>query len=189
MSHTTHIVLRDVRCVYPRLFKPEEYMGKSNYSIGLLLPEGSDALRIVKQAVLDAIKGEYGAEKATAMAKRFAGSHTTWPIKAYGEDGDCYMIQPKRGAEKGKPKVLDRRKQDILEGNVIFGGCWVNASVDVFCYTQNGGGVTTYIRGVQFIREDAPLSGAAANCEADFEDLGDDGSQEQAQDDGGDLPF
>ena len=39
MSHTTHIVLRDVRCVYPRLFKPEEYMGKSNYSIGLLLPK------------------------------------------------------------------------------------------------------------------------------------------------------
>ena len=119
------------------------------------------------------------------MAKRFSESRTTWPIKKYGEDGDCYMIQPKRGAEKGKPRVLDRRKQDILEDNIVYGGCWVNASVDVFCYTQNGGGVTTYIRGVQFIREDAPLSGAAANCEADFEDLGDDGSQEQAQDDGG----
>lgn len=181
MGTTAHVVLRDVRCVYPRLFKADEYMGKSNYSIGLLLPEGSENLKKVQQAIAEAVKGEYGEQKAGALLKKFAGSRTTWPIKTYGED-EGLMIQPKRGVEKGKPKVLDRRKNEITEDNVIYGGCWVNASVDVYCYTSNGGGVTTYIKGVQFVREDAPLAGSAANCEADFEDLGDDGSADEGDD-------
>lgn len=99
------------------------------------------------------------------------------------------MIQPKRSAEKGAPRVLDRRKNPIENEGVIFGGCWICASVDVYCYTQNGGGVTTYVQGVQLVREDAPLAGSAANnCEADFEDLGDSGPVSTDTDDE-DLPF
>ena len=185
MGKSIRVVLTDVRCIYPRLFRADEFMGKKNYSIGLLLPEGSANLKKVQQAILDAVREEYGSEKANGMAKKFSASKNTWPIRVR-EEGD-YMIQPKRNEEKGAPKVLDRRKNLVTDESKVFGGCWVNASIDVYCYTQNGGGVTTYLNGVQFIREDAPLSGSAASCEQDFEDLGDDGATDTADD--GDLPF
>ena len=188
MGKSIRVVLSNTRCIYPRLFKADEYMGKSNYSIGLLLPEGSENLKKVQQAILEAVREEYGSEKANALVKKFAGSRTTWPLKKRDaeDDSEGYMIQPKRSEEKGKPKVVDRRKNPITEDGVIFGGCWVNASIDVYCYSNNGGGVTTYLNGVQFVKEDAPLAGSAASCEQDFDDLGDDGSVEG---EGEDLPF
>lgn len=189
MGKSVRVVLRNVRALYPRLFRAEEFMGKTNYSCGFLLEPDSAEYKAVCDAIQKAVAEEYGAQKAPALLRKFAGSRNTWPLRKQDEEqGGCWIIQPKRAESKGRPKVYDRRKNLTDDESLVYSGCYVTVSLDVYCYTQNGGGVTSYLNGVQFVRKGAPLSGSAASCEQDFDDLGEDPDEAGTADDG-DLPF
>ena len=69
---------------------------------------------------------------------------------------------------------IDQKRQNIpADRGLPYGGCWVNVSIDVSCYTKSGGGVTAYLNGVQLVKEDAPLgAGATAgSCRNDFDEI------------------
>lgn len=171
MPKTVKAMLRDVRCVFPKLFAAEEWNGKSNYSVGLLLPRESDALKTLMAAIRKAIADEYGESEVDKRIKQFAGNRTTWPIKEL-DDGQL-QITPKRKDDKGAPTVIDRKRNNIPAGDLPYGGCWLNVSIDVYVYSKNGGGVTTYLRGVQLVREDSRLDGGvgAPASKDEFDDL------------------
>lgn len=187
MANSEKILLKNIRCLYPKLFVPEEYQGVKRYSIMLPIEAGSENERKLMKAIDDTVNSRFPG-KAEAMIKRFKGSKTTWPIR---DRDDGIYIQPKRKEQNGAPVVVDQRKQNIpATSGLPFAGCWVNAVVDVFCYSSNGGGVTTYLEGVQLVRTDAPLSGApsAQACRDDFEVLeGADDAQTSDDDEG--YPF
>lgn len=171
MSKSVRIMIPNVRCNFPKLFQPEEFMGKRTYSIGLMLPEGSPVVGLIEDAAIKAAEAAYPG-KGEAMVRRFKGSKTTWPLKSMA-DGS-WMITPKRKEEQGAPIVFNQRKQLIpASDGKPYAGCWVNVSADVFCYTKSGGGITCYLNGVQLVKEDAPLDGSAtaASCKDDFEDI------------------
>lgn len=171
MAKSVRIMLSNVRCNFPKLFVAEEFMGKKNYSIGLSLPAGSPLIDKIEKAARESIDAQFPG-KVDAMLKKFKGSRQSWPIREM-DDGSFY-VNPKRKEEQGAPLVLDQRKNLIpADRGVPYAGCWVNASVEVFCYNKNGGGVTMYLNGIQLVKEDAPLSGAstASSCKDDFEAL------------------
>lgn len=185
MASTIKCVLKDVRCVYPKLFAADEFMGKKRYSVGLLLPKDSEAFATVKNAITEACRAQWG-DKAADKIKSFQGSKQSWCLKSF--DDDTMLITPKRAEERGKPIVLDQHANDLApESGELYGGCYVNCSFVVSAYNKNGAqGVTAFLNGVQLVREGDPLSGAgsAASCRADFEDLGSTGGKsEQASGD------
>lgn len=185
MSNAQRIMIKNVRCLYPKLFVPEEYQGVKRYSIQLPIEAGSENEKKLMKAIHDAVENRFPG-KSDAMIKRFKSSKTTWPIR---DNEDGIYIQPKRKEVNGAPAVVDQRKVDLPKSSGLpFGGCWVNCSVDVFCYSNNGGGVTTYLNGVQLVREDSPLSGApsARACKDDFDVI--EGADDNVAE-GEDFPF
>lgn len=178
MASTKRIMISNVRCTFPKLFVAEEYMGKTNYSIGLIIPADHPALKAIEAAALEIAEARYPG-KGDGMVRRFKQSKTTWPLKALDDGG--FQLTPKRKVEQGAPTVLDQKKQNLpASSGLPYAGCWVNCSVDLFCYTKSGGGITAYLNGVQLVREDAPLGGGAtaASCRDDFEVIEDAGGME-----------
>lgn len=171
MSKSVRIMVKNARCQFPKLFQAEEYMGKKNFSIGLLLPADSANLKAIEAAASEAAESAFPG-KGPAMLKKFRGSRTTWPVKEL--DDGSFIITPKRREEQGAPLVMDQKKQIIpADAGKPYAGCYVNASIDVFCYTKNGGGITAYLNGVQFVKDGEPLGvgATAASCKDDFEEL------------------
>lgn len=179
-NRSTRLVLKNVRCIYPKLFTPEEYQGKSRYGITLLLPKDSEQLEQVGGAIKRLLTDVYGSDAARKL-QSFKGSKQSWPLKALDDGG--FTLNPKRHADKGAPIVLDqaKRKLEPTDGRP-YGGCWVNVSLDVYAFDKAGAqGVTTYLNGVQLVREDEPLAGAgsAASCADDFESLENTGGSQE----------
>lgn len=171
MSKSIRVLLKNVRCQFPKLFVADEFMGKRTFSVGLLLPAGDPALKVIEDAALKAAEAQYPG-KGEAMLRRFRQSKTTWPVRSLDDGG--FLITPKRKEEQGAPMVFNQRKQLIpADAGLPYAGCWLNVSADIFCYTKSGGGITCYLNGVQLVREDAPLGGGAtaASCKDDFEDI------------------
>lgn len=165
------IMIRNARCVFPKLYTAEEYMNKKNFSIGLLINADSENLATIEKAIRAAVEAAYPGD-ADKMLKRFKKSNQTWPLKEL-EDGG-YSITPKRKEEQGAPTVLDQKKHNIpADAGKPYAGCYVNCSIDVFCYTKNGGGVTSYLNGVQFAKDGEPLGAGAtaASCRDEFDEL------------------
>lgn len=173
MAKSVRLMIKNVRCNFPKLYVAEEFKGKKNYSIGLMIPTGSPIIEQIEKAAKESIGAQYPG-KIEAMFKRFKGSRNTWPIREL--DDDTFIVSPKRKEENGAPIVMDQKKNLLpADSGLPYAGCWVNASVDVFCYNKEGGGVTMYLNGVQLVKEDAPLSGVvpATACKDDFDAIDD----------------
>lgn len=180
MSNNSHFVLKNVRCIFPKLFVAEEFGGKMRYSVGLLIEKDSPQHKRILEAIREVVVARFGENAAAAKMRQFSQNKTTWPLRET-DDGN-FLITPKRMQEKGAPVVLDQRRQNIpIDANLPYAGCWINVSMDIYCYQSNGGGVTSYLNGVQLVKEDAPLAGAgsAINCRDEFDDLGDVGDDSE----------
>lgn len=189
MSKSVRLILRDVRCVWPKLFRPDDFKGKRKFSVSLIITKGSENEKKLYAAIRKAVVEQYGPADSEARLRKFKQTGVTkFPIKPYGDTEDL-MITPKLDAEKAPngPKVLDQHKKDIPleQESRIQPGYWLNASVDVFCHNKEGGGLAFYLNGVQLVREDALLAGASSveTCGDDFEDLGDTGVEEAGEED------
>lgn len=186
MAKSIKCVLKNVRLSFPKVFVPEEYMGKTRYSVQCVMAaddtENVDKLnKAIEQAVESAFPG-----KTEAKIKQFRGSKTTWPIKQL--DDGFIAVSPKRDETKGAPVVVDKKKQIIPASdsmNKVYGGVYANVLIDVYCYATNGGGVTTYLNGIQSLETGAPFGGAptATQIVNEFDDVSDTG----AEDDNSDL--
>lgn len=173
MASSVKVIAKNVRCVYPKLFEADDFMGKKRYSIGLLIPKESEQAKQIKAAIMEAAKAQWG-DKAADKIKSFQGSKQSWCLRDYDEN--TYQVNAKRAAERGVPAVVDQHKNDLTQDSGLpYGGCWVNASIVLSAYNKNGAqGITCFLNGVQLVKEDEPLSGSgsAAAVKKDFDDLG-----------------
>lgn len=178
MAKSYRVILKEVMCNWPTLYVAEEYMGKKRYSVQLHFEPDSDNHKALLKAIEEAVESAHPG-KSEAMLKRFKGSRTTWPIRELDDGG--LTVTPKRNEDKGAPLVLDQKKQVIpADRGLPYAGCIVNCSLDVFCYAPNGGGVTTYLNGIQLVKEGTPLGGAptVGSTMSDFDDISTDSSDE-----------
>lgn len=189
MSKSVRLVIRNARCVWPKLFRAEDYRGKKKFSVGLIIQKGSDNEKKLMAAIKQAVAEQYGPSDVESRLKKFKQTGVTkLPVKPYGDEGDL-LITPKLDAEKAPngPKVLDQHKKAIPpeQESRILPGYWLNASIDVFCHNKEGGGIAFYLNGVQLVKEDTVLAGASSveTCGDDFEDLGDTGVDEAGDED------
>ena len=157
MARYKQVMLEGV-CTFPKLFVPEEYNGVKQWSCGVILTD--EAKERFLKAAHQVIEETAGADKVEALLRKFKGSRQSWPLREL--DDGAFSISSKRKEDKGAPIVIDQKKQMIPStAGKPYAGCQIKMLVTVYFYDKNGGGVTTYLEGVQFVADGTPLSGGS----------------------------
>ena len=174
------VSLTNVRISFPELFtaKAGRMSPKKNYGASFLIPEGSKQKAAIDKVVLE-LATEAWKTKAEKTIQQLQTSNQTsawWEgsLKEYdGYDGN-WILSAKRGEDKGRPTVVDRKGSPVNEGDgVIYGGCYVNAKVDIWIQDNEfGKGIRAVLLGVQFVK-DGDSFGASTPRAVEFEALED----------------
>lgn len=200
------IVLKDVRLAFPDLWKPGEPMPNSasgpKFGGQFIFAPDSEAAKLCQQALLGVATEKWGQNAQAVLQdlgkdKKFlrrgdSNLAKDGTVRA-GFAGMLYASaknkqQPAiiaRNFINGQPVFLTEHGQGmqnnrVIEGQVFkvpYGGCYVNATIDVYAMDKPGQGksVNASIVGVQFLRDGEAFAGGGASA-SEFEDLGDDGA-------------
>ncbi len=177
------VILQNVRLgPFPDLHTAKQYQGKGafNYKVTLLVDKKSQVAKDILAAYQEVAK-EAWQEKANARLEEFKGNK----LMTFILDGDktadkgghagCLVVSAKKKQEDGRPEVRARNKQLLAAGDdgYPYGGCYVNAVLEVWAQTKENPGMRCKVLGVQFVKDgDAFIAGSKAS-EDDFEDLSD----------------
>lgn len=187
------VKLKKLRASYPQIFEAKPF-DESNpnsdrsYKIDLRIEKtDKETLDQLNKAMIAAVKETY-AEKAPAMFKAFKADVKNFPLK----DGDevlnkqgepiapgCYVLRAKRREADGAPGAFDNvagpngkpKALDKSSAGRIYGGCYVNASVDIWAQKSKHQGVRCTLLGVQFKEDGEPFAGSPVASADDFESL------------------
>lgn len=165
MPTPTNVTTGIVRLSYVNLFKPRAQSegGEAKYSVCLLIPKSDTA-------TVKAIKDACEAARLASAAK-FNGKvpdKLKLPIHdgdgempnggAYGEEcKGCWVMN---ASSKLKPKVVDRRVNEIIDETLVYSGCYARAALNFYAYNMSGNrGIACGLNMVQKVRDGEALGG------------------------------
>ncbi len=174
------MLVSNVRLIYPKLFVPyknEEDKKDPNksgkYMANFWLPKNDPQVAVVKAEIKRKVEKELGPK-----AQAFYTAYINDKKDCFFRDGDAvlngngdpsspgnYIIAARRREEDGAPSVVNGRKEKISPSDgLIYSGCYVNASLDVWIQAKGDyKGIRCKLVGVQFFRHGEPLGGAPAS--------------------------
>jgi hypothetical protein len=175
---TGRIMLNNVRLSFPSLWEAEAFKpgDKPKFKATLLTPQEGDLRKKVDGKILAVLteyfKGDAVKAKKTLAAIQGNANKFCW------QDGDTksYDGYPGMMALSAKsdvrPSVFDGQKVPLTEKDgKPYAGCYVNASIELFVYNQQGIGLSAQLRGVQFLKDgDAFAAGRPADSD-EFEEV------------------
>lgn len=161
-----------VRLSYAHLFQPaEDLSGHEKYSASLIIPKGSNTVSIYK----DHVKTLLADPEAKAILKNLSGV----------DDGDekrpdddayakAYYVNAKANTDH-RPKILDRDRNEIVDPEEVYSGCYVQAVLTLYVYNTSGNkGIGVSLNAIRKIKDGDRLAGTVVS-ESDWDDslLGD----------------
>ena len=170
------IKLQNVRLSFPGLFKAEPFQpgDEPKFKATFLIEKGSDNDKAVQKAISETAALKWGAAKAPKIVDGIRGNSNRFGY----QDGDTKPYDGYEGMmaltakNTKRPLTLHSDKSPVTEADgVIYAGCYVNASVEVFCYETPGQGVSFSLGGVQFVKKGDAFGGGASASEDDFDAL------------------
>lgn len=183
------VVLKNVRLSFPDLWVAKEFKegdGRPRYSATFLVEPGSDNDKNIRAAIKIEAEAKWG-KKADAMIKSIENHsgkfcYLDGNIKEYDGYEGMFYLAAHRQENQGAPKVVDKDKSELqAKDGKPYGGCFVNASVDVYAQTGDFPGIRASLIAVQFAADGPAFSSAPATDE-DFDDLS---SDDETEDDFG----
>lgn len=185
MSQNTNITikLRNVRLSFPNLFTARTQPGAApgstpKFGASFLLNKKTHATQIAEiERAVELLMKEKKWAKATVKsvpmveASSKINSKTGEPYDGYDDDtmsvNANHTKRPLVVALDGSPLVESDGKP--------YGGCYVNANVDIYAYDKNpqhGRRICCSLRSVQFVKDGQAFGGGAAiNAENEFSDV------------------
>ena len=165
------VLLKNVRLSFPSLFKTEVYGGEDTekYAATFLIPKSdTKTVTAIEQACKAALVEKYGEGK---IPKGFKLPLVDGDDKEYQGYADCVYI---KANTKKRPTLVNRDKTPIVEEDgILYGGCYVNASIDVWVMDNSyGKKVLASLNAIQFVK-DGEAFGSKSEGADDFEDLDD----------------
>jgi len=173
------VKIMKVRLSFPDIFDAVQYQGAGafRYNASFLIVPGSDNDKQVKAAILAAAKEEFR-EKATAVLASLQGNSNKYcylsgDTKEYDGYQGMMVLSSHRRQTDGRPLVIDEQKRplDISDGKP-YGGCYVNATVDIYAQPGKNSGIRCGLQGIQFAADGDAFGGAKPGKVEDFDDLG-----------------
>ena len=175
------IMLRNVRLSYEHIFTPSKFddTQEAKYSATLIIPKDHADLPAVKRAFYEAGQEQFAADfngkgwpKGYTCGLKDADKETNALGEILAEKNPayagCYILEAN---STRRPVAVDRRKAAVTEDDdVIYSGCYVNASLAAAGYTYGKvkKGVKCYLNGVQFVKDGERFGSDAS---ADFDSL------------------
>lgn len=174
------VMLHNVRIAFPVLETPEKFKGetgKPRYSATLLIEKGSANEKKVEAALIAC-----AAEKWPSTKPEVAVTSVKASGKCAFKDGDAkaeydgfagMMSLAAHSQASAPPTLLDGQK-NVLPRNtgVIYAGCYVNASVEIWALDKSkgyGNQLNANVRGLQFYADGDSFSAARPADAGDFE--------------------
>lgn len=168
-----------VRFSYCNIFRSRVFTDgqEAKYSMCVLVPKKHKALlKKLQDAIDQAI--EDGKEKYNWTDKQVKGLHICL------RDGDEERADEApeyeemmffNASSKNKPGIVDADRNEVLDPDEVYSGCWGRVSVNFYPYDNHGNrGIGAGLNNVQKIKDGERLGAARASAEADFDDDGED---------------
>ena len=167
----TKVITGKCRASYVHLFEPHSSNGgKAKYSVSLIIPkDDTDTVEKINVAI----------KEATENGRPKWGGKIPPNLKIPLRDGDderpddpvyknCYFIN---ATTDDRPGVVDRRRIPIIDPTVIYSGCYIRASINLYPFNSNGNrGIACGLQNVQFWADGDPLNGRV-RAEDEFDAL------------------
>ena len=165
----TDIVTPPCRLSFPSLFeKSATFRGSDDkkYQASLLLPPEVD-LKPFYACMEAAMLAKFGKPIKLPASKNPVKNCDEKDLDGYDEG--WHYINCKSGYQ---PNVLDQKRQEILDPERIFAGCWVRMHLSAFAWDHptGGRGISFSLNSVQLVREGERLDGRRGGADV-FEDI------------------
>lgn len=168
------VVMKDVRLSFPKLFEATQFKGTGalRFESAFLVDPESEAHKLLEAAIEAVGKEKWGAKSASVI-KRVRSSKQTCcyvPGEMTGreENEGLFVLTGNRKAKDGPVGLFDADKTPIKTDNGrIYGGCFVNASVDIWAQDGEYTGIRCTLIAVQFARDGDAFGGTVAKSTGD----------------------
>lgn len=177
------VKLVDVRISFCQsIFEAEQYQGKGpfRHSASFLIEPGSANDKAIRAAILAAAKEKWtkagAAEKQIEAMKGNSNKfcYQNGDLKDYDGYQGMWYIGSHRKSQDGPPLVIDRNKAPLTaQSGKPYGGCYVNATIDIYAQDGENSGIRSGLLAIQFNRDGDSFGGAGKGKVDDFDDLGD----------------
>ncbi|MDC9591893.1 DUF2815 family protein, partial [Xenorhabdus sp. XENO-10] len=113
--------------------------------------------------------------KAEGIIKSIRGNNMRFNFRDGDDKSDydgyagCMFIS---ASNKARPLVIDRDRTPLTaQDGRPYSGCYVNATISIFAYENNGKGISASLSGVQFLRDGDAFAGGGVASVDDFDDI------------------
>lgn len=183
------VKLKNVRVSYPEFWEPKSVNGgKPRYGATYIIPQDHPQVAELRKAVKDVAIEKWNNKAAAIVAglkeKDAIAFHERERKNAEGDVVEgfagCFYLS---AYSKNKQEIIDRNKAQLgpADGKP-YGGCYVNAVVELWCQDdENGKRINAALGPVQFVKDGPAFAGGKKIAANDaFDDLGDLGDEEEA---------
>lgn len=176
MKNPLKVVLGKHRVSYVHVKTPTSFEegGDSKYDTTFLIPKNHPDVSKIKAAIKEA----YDTNKDATFGGRPLSSPKMWnPLR----DGDEWLedhpeakeyegVYFLKAASKSQPAVYDADKQDILDLDEVYSGCYCRGVIVCYPFSKKGNmGFGFFLNSLMKIEDGEPLGGAGASAD-DYED-------------------
>lgn len=170
----TKVITGKVRFSYVNIFRSRSFREgqDAKYSICLLIPK-TDKVTIAK------IRKAIDAEIEEGIASKWGGKKPK-NLKLPLRDGDDERADEAPEYEgmfflnansDTKPGIVDKDRNEILDPDEVYSGCWGRASINFFPFDSKGNrGIGVGLNNIQKLQDGERLGAARASAEDDFGD-------------------
>lgn len=174
------VILKDVRLAFPQIWEAKPFPGQKDaapkFNCALLFPKDHEAFKLTMDAIVAVAKEAKPQDwedflssiKGNSNKMCFIDGNTKKTNDGY--EGN-YALS---AGSKTRPTIIDRDKSPLVQADGRpYGGCYVNAIVDIWCQTKTYPGIRCTLQGLQFFRDGDAFSGSAPADPDEFADLSD----------------
>ncbi len=170
----TKVITGKVRFSYVNVFRSRSFsQGQdAKYSICLLIPkEDKVTLKKIKAAVDEAIEegvsAKWGGKKPGSLKLPLRDGDEERADEAPEYEGMYFL----NANSTEKPGIVDKDRNEIIDPDEVYSGCWGRASINFYAFNSNGNkGVGVGLNNIQKLKDDTRLGAARASAEDDFSD-------------------
>lgn len=168
------ITLKKVRISYAHIWEPKDWDDgrEPKYSVSCLISkDDKENLALIEKAEKEAI--DVGIEK-----KRSWKGNKPKKFKHLLNDGDQKDNEEYEGmmylnaSSKHAPLIVDQKRQEILDTNLVYSGCICNVNIYVYPYDTGGKGISAILKAIQKVRDDKAFGPEPTTADV-FEDVPD----------------
>jgi hypothetical protein len=182
-SELVKVMTPKFRVSFPNVFKAKaiEEGQDPKFSMAMLFDDEAD-LSAMKKAAQDAIKAKWPDKSKRPKGLRNPFRDATEKLQFEGyEEGITFVT----ASSKQKPGLVDQQRDDILDYEDFYAGCYARATLLAFPYdTMGNKGVSFLLSNIQKLADGEPLSGKTkAKDDFDAVDAGEDSSSDDGDED------